>query len=52
MKKIDKKGKSYTVQHFVAEKVAKSTIYDAVARVDNVISLERKVCSGQHQNSL
>ncbi len=44
-----KKGKSYTVQHFVAEKVAKSTIYDVMARVDNGINLERKIGSGQHR---
>jgi len=43
------KGKSYTLKHFVAEKVAKSTIYDTMARVDNGISLERKVGSGQHR---
>jgi hypothetical protein len=39
-------GKKYSVDHFIAEKVAKSTIYDIIQRAESDSGYERVIGSG------
>ena len=41
------KGKTFTVDHFQAEGVAKSTIYDIIERAENEFGPERRAGSGR-----
>ena len=41
------KGKSFTVNHFLAEKMARSFIYDVLSRADNNMGWKRKSGSGR-----
>ena len=40
-------GKSYTVKHFLAEKIPKRTIYDIIQLAENDFGYERKNGSGR-----
>ena len=40
-------GKSYTVKHYLAEKIPKSTIYDIIRRAENDFVYKRKTGSGR-----
>ena len=40
-------GKKYTVKHFVAEGISKSTVYNVLKRIDDGETLERRPGSGR-----